>query len=152
MSALFKVYRGKAEKMPLEMHAYFTTDTGKFYIDAVLNGRLKRTLINPDENPGAILSNTKEGWDSQPSLIGQLNTIYVYTDYRLDEEGNAIPGIKIGDGNAYLIDAPFMDTDIIDHINNHTIHITEEERQFWNNKVRCFESVVDEQELIFSIN
>lgn len=73
MSALFKVYRGKAEKMPLEMHdgyAYFTTDTGKFYIDAVLNGRLKRTLINPDENPGAILSNTKEGWDSQPSLIG----------------------------------------------------------------------------------
>lgn len=68
----------------------------------------------------------------------------MYTDYRLDEEGNAVPGIKIGDGNAYLIDAPFMDTDIIDHINNHTIHITEEERQFWNNKVRCFESVVDE--------
>lgn len=155
MSALFKVYRGKAEKMPEEMHdgyLYFTTDTGKIYIDAIVNGSLKRTLINPDPNSGNILSNTKEGWDAQPSLVTEKNTIYVYTDYYQDQDGTLLPGLKIGDGNAYLIDTPFIDSKMMDHIYNTSIHITEEQRRFWNNKVRCQDSEIQNQTIIFTIH
>ena len=57
------------------------------------------------------------------------------------EDGSIVdvPAIKVGDGVSLLIDAPFMlsadDQDWIDHINNHTIHITQAEREYWNNKV-----------------
>ena len=69
-----------------------------------------------------------------------------------DSEGNItyIPGIKIGDGLAYLIDLPFTDSELIDHINNTTIHVTAEEKNFWNNKNRVFISPQDEENLIFT--
>ena len=44
--ALFKVARGLAAALPSQItdgYAYFTTDDGKFYIDA----GVKRTAINP---------------------------------------------------------------------------------------------------------
>ena len=57
-------------------------------------------------------------------------------------------GLKIGDGKAYVIDLPFLnDTSGIDfdqHINNTTIHITNEEREFWNNKINCRDTVISE--------
>ena len=63
--------------------------------------------------------------------------LVVYTDFSSYEDAETgeihyIPGFKIGDGNAYLIDKPFLSDDIrmtlINHINNGTIHITAEER------------------------
>jgi hypothetical protein len=54
-----------------------------------------------------ILSDTTENWNKQRSLIGKANTIYVYTDY-MTIGNTVIPGFKIGDGNAYLIDSPFV--------------------------------------------
>ena len=102
-----------------------------------------------------IKSNTKAGWDSKPALISNSDTLYIYTDYQTqtDSEGNItyIPGIKIGDGLAYLIDLPFIDSKLIDHINNTTIHVTAEEKNFWNNKNRVFISSQDEENLIFTI-
>lgn len=98
-----------------------------------------------------ILYDTKANWDSQVSLVSVQNTMYIYTDYQ-QEGGVNVPGVKIGDGNAYLIDIPFMDIKYYNHINDETIHITDEEREFWNNKVRCYKSLEEEENLIFTTN
>lgn len=157
--ASFKVFRGRSEKLPTtrtDGYVYLTTDDGKIYIDADVDGYLERFEINPNadwnaeygnaniinkpENIGKVIKGTTEWWDSQRSLVGEAGAIYIYTDYQqIEENGNIvnIPGIKIGDGSAYLIDTPFIDQLFMEHINSHDIHITPEERVFWNNKVRA---------------
>lgn len=97
-----------------------------------------------------VYFNTVEGWNQQNTLVGAANTIYIYTDYQQDGEGHNIAGIKVGDGNAYLIDAPFLDTIYYEHINDTDIHITAAERQFWNNKVRCYYSLTDDETVVFT--
>lgn len=98
------------------------------------------------DSPGAakILFDTVEGWNSQPDLRSQLGTIYVYTDkdYILNPDHTSItyvPGIKIGDGNAYLIDKPFItaaiEAKLIKHIDDVLKHIQPGEREKWNNKL-----------------
>lgn len=77
-------------------------------------------------------------WNSQTSLTSQADTLYIYTDYRVDGQGNAIAGIKVGDGGAYVVDLPFTDAIAAEHIADTTRHITSAEREFWNNKVRCY--------------
>ena len=68
--------------------------------------------------------------------------LVVYTDYQsYEEEGQTIyvPGFKIGDGNAYVVDKPFIgeaDTKILqEHIEDTGLHIQPGEREFWNNKL-----------------
>lgn len=102
-------------------------------------------------SPGSsvtVISKTTAEWNAQIELISKKNIIYVYTDHQqtINEKGEVIniPGMKIGDGLAYLIDLPFMDTLYADHIENNTIHITENERIFWNNKVTAY--YVDSEE------
>jgi hypothetical protein len=101
-----------------------------------------------------IRRNTKAEWDKQLSLISDADTIYVYTDYQTitDDQGNTkyIPGIKIGDGLAYVVDLPFIDEKILQHLNNHNIHVTAEEKTFWNNKNRAFVSNEDTENLILT--
>ncbi len=96
---------------------------------------------------------TTAEWNSRPSLIGKKAHIYVYTDYQ-NIDGKDVPGIKIGDGDAYLIDAPFAYGGIydllMDHINNIIVHITSEERAAWNNKVRCYISDDDMETIVFT--
>lgn len=99
-----------------------------------------------------VYFDTKANWNAQNTLTGAQNTIYVYTDYMQDGDGNNIAGIKIGDGNAYLIDAPFLDTIYYEHVNDTDIHITAEEREFWNNKVRCYYSLTDDETVVFTTN
>lgn len=106
-------------------------------------------------NPGAVvLSDTTENWNKKASLISELNTVYVYVDHqtKTDEEGKEvwIPGIKIGDGKAYLIDLPFSDELMIAHINDLGIHVTPEEKEFWNNKVRTYIDTVEGEQLVFT--
>ena len=97
-----------------------------------------------------VYFNTTAGWAAQSGLVGQANTIYIYTDYQEDEDGNPIAGLKIGDGSAYLIDAPFLDTVYLEHINDMDIHVTPAEKEFWNNKVRCFYSLTDNDTVVFT--
>ena len=96
-----------------------------------------------------VFYDTCENWDAQSLLITIKDAIYVYTDYKLDEEGNVVPGIKIGDGLGYLIDAPFLSAPYDEHIANLDIHVTEQNKTFWNNKVRCY---MDGENLIFTTN
>lgn len=99
-----------------------------------------------------VIFNTTANFNADITTVGQLNTIYIYTDYKQDAQGNNIAGIKIGDGNAYLIDAPFLDEIIYNHIEDNTIHITAEERAKWNNKIRAYYSLQDEDTLILTTN
>lgn len=152
---IFKAFRGKKSEMPVQYHdgyIYFTTDEGKLYIDAKQsNGSIRRHQINPDYDiTGGVISDTTQHWNSNPGLIGKKDIIYVYSDYQKDSQGNNIPGLKIGDGSAYLIDSPFIDTSMLEHINDKTIHITDEQREFWNNKVRCYCSEIQDQTIVFT--
>ena len=97
-----------------------------------------------------ILFGTTAEWNAQSQLQSEAGKVYVYTDHRIDSRGNRIAGIKMGDGNAYLIDLPFQDEAIYEHIEDSTIHITAAERAFWNDKVRCYYSSGDN--LIFTTN
>ena len=97
-----------------------------------------------------FLYGTVEYWNAQPRLISQSKTIYVYTDHSQDGEGNDIPGFKLGDGMAYLIDMPFVTQNIEDHIKDTVRHITQDERNIWNDKVRCYISTDNENNLVFT--
>ncbi len=162
----FKVGRGKQENLPtkyIDGFIWFTTDTGKLYIDAPINGTLERTLVNPDvdwtqitnrpENLTKIFYNTVEGWGSQTGLIGEKNALYVYTD-ALEEDGKNIPNFKIGDGTSYLIDSPFITATVMEELNKHirdtTVHVSQSDRDRWDNKVRTYRSSVDEENLVFT--
>lgn len=95
-------------------------------------------------------------WDSMVGFIPQAGAIIIYSDYRILETpaGNiTIPGIKIGSGNGYVQDLPFIGGDeamdlIVAHINNLAIHVTAEDREFWNRKLNVTDGlnkeVVDE--------
>lgn len=82
-----------------------------------------------------IYRDTVSGWNAQTTLISEENAIYVYTDYDTDSQGNVVPGIKIGDGLAYLIDMPFVDEVMQEHIADTVIHVTQADKDNWNNKV-----------------
>lgn len=99
-----------------------------------------------------VLVNTKENWDSQRHLIGQKDVVYVYTNQYTNEYGEDIPGFKVGDGLAYLIDLPFNDDIMARHIADTNIHVTLEEKECWSNKVTCFMDANDLENLVFTKN
>lgn len=111
--------------------------------------------VKLDEIPQNIVhSNTTDYWNAQPGLIGQAGHLYVYTDHDY-VDNQYIPGIKIGDGLGYLIDAPFVDGNasaLVNHISDMGVHITPQERNFWNSKVSCFLSEIDNENIIFTTN
>ncbi len=94
-------------------------------------------------------SDTTYNWDNAITFIPLNGEIIIYTDHAEKDDGNGntikIPGIKIGDGKAYLIDLPFVGEDLAaeileqlnSHIKNQIVHITNEERAFWNAKLNC---------------
>lgn len=100
-----------------------------------------------------VFSATTDEWNAQPSLKARAGAIYIYTDKQTDEQDNPIPSFKIGDGTSFLIDMPFGDKLFWEHINDGTIHVTAEEKEFWNNKVRCqVDGEVSGEALIFTTN
>ena len=97
----------------------------------------------------AIYIDTTENWNSKISFIPERKDIIIYSDHgHIDDgQGNVIdiPAIKIGDGNAYLIDLPFVGDDyryqILSELRRHTentsIHVSQNDRDFWDNKLNC---------------
>ena len=108
-----------------------------------------------------VSENTTAGWNANPQYLPKPGEICIYTDAVVvtDDLGNTItyPDIKIGDGNTYLIDKPFVTAGVRytvlnalwEHEQNHVIHITQEEREFWNNKLN---TEVSGEELILNRN
>lgn len=107
---------------------------------------------------GQVYYDTTYAWNTQTYLIAERATIYVYSDYKViyDDVGNPtyVAGIKVGDGTSYLIDMPFvtdeMTTALLRHIANNQVHLTDAEREFWNNKISCFLDSENEENLILS--
>lgn len=99
-----------------------------------------------------VLYNTTATWNSQPQLVSAQGFIYVYTDYKKNDQQQDIAGLKFGDGSAYLIDLPFIDEILYEHLNDNIKHITQQEREFWNNKVRCYADPNNPDKLIFTTN
>lgn len=101
-----------------------------------------------------IIGSTEE-WRQQLSFVPNAGDIICYTDKVVTESGTRIPGIKIGDGKAYCVDLPFVGDDIAEqllaHISDTGVHITEDERMRWNNKLNC-EDFVQEENLILNRN
>lgn len=115
------------------------------------------SLTLPTSSSGSrtnVLIDTTEHWNAKIDYIPARGTIIVYSDRRVID-GVAYPAIKIGDGGAYLIDLPFIGDDntaeiidqLNDHINNKEIHVTKEEKEYWNNKL---DSELDGENLIFA--
>ena len=100
-----------------------------------INGvTLKGNKTSQELGIPVVYINTTEYWNSQSGLVGEKDVIYVYSDHSHDEFGNDVPGVKIGDGQAYLVDIPFLDANCQSHIENTEIHITQAEREFWNSR------------------
>ena len=106
-------------------------------------------VYNGADGHNNVLYNTTAGWDAQHELIAARNTLYVYTDHTT-YGGYNIPGFKVGDGNAYLIDIPFTEDRVDEHIADTEIHITQTEREFWNSKERCYVDSDVPETLIFT--
>lgn len=98
-----------------------------------------------------VRTDTTEGWNSLVGYISEEGVVYIYSDYMQNENGENIPGFKVGDGLAYLADLPFSDDLMVNHINNLDIHVTLEEKQFWNNKVRAYHQTNTEN-IVFTTN
>jgi hypothetical protein len=99
-------------------------------------------ILNADFGFGGgeckVLYNTTAFWNDRPELKSKKGYLYIYSDWKKNAQEQNIAGIKVGDGNAYLIDLPFIEQIFADHIEDVIRHITQEEREFWNNKVRCY--------------
>lgn len=119
---------------------------------------LEGSLSASDIGLGQVYYDTTENWNNQRDLITEKSVVYVYSDSQFIEyePGRQIPvaGIKIGDGTSYLIDMPFV-TDtltftIINHVSNTKVHITDAEREFWDNKISAYIDPNDPEALVFS--
>lgn len=125
-------------------------------IDTQFSGRIRMKI------------DTTANWANALGFIPLKGEIIVYSDYSQVDDGNggtvSVPNFKVGDGLAYCVDLPFVSDDLREslsaHILDRTAHITDEERQFWNNKVRCYmdtindeeEYLIDGETLIFTVN
>ena len=110
------------------------------------------TIEEIDGTMVVVESDTEENWNKQPTLVGKKNHIYIYEDHSY-VNGQLIPAIKIGYGNVYLIDTPFINEnaeDFFNHINNSNMHVTVAEKNFWNGKVSCYLEQNDMENLVFT--
>lgn len=97
---------------------------------------------------------TQEEWANKIGYIPKMNEIIVVTDkytYVKDGLTKFIPGIKIGDGNAYAVDLPYI-TDGVEqkldtHIADRNAHISASDRMFWNRKLNF---TIDDDTLVLN--
>ena len=101
---------------------------------------------------GKVYYDTTENWATQTTLVSEKGSIYVWSDYRKNDENIDTPGIKIGDGLAYVLDLPFIDEDFVKHIQDSDIHVTLADKAFWGDKVRCFIDASENETLVFTTN
>ena len=81
-----------------------------------------------------VSENTESGWAGTPTYVPKNGEICLYTD---------TGKIKIGDGSVCLVDLPFIGEAAVDevkellrkHIEDRNIHVTQEEKNFWNAKL-----------------
>jgi len=110
----------------------------KYYLDEeglrLYDILIKQHIASEDK----VLYDTMENWDAQPDLMSKEGYVYIYSDWGTSPDGRKVAGFKVGDGETLLKDIIFTDQMYNDHIHDIICHITQEERENWNNKVTCF--------------
>lgn len=85
-----------------------------------------------------VSCHTTAEWAALTHIVSRQGEIYIYSDATEDAQGNPVPMVKIGDGNAYVVDLPFSSA--VD------MRITAADIENWNNKVAVR---IDGDRLIF---
>lgn len=86
--------------------------------------------------PGLISENTTDGWAAMPLYVPKDGEFCIYSD---------IHELKIGDGQVPIVDLPFVghhetqavNDALMQHINNTAVHVTQDDRDFWDAKLNC---------------
>lgn len=89
---------------------------------------------------------TTSHWNSDISYIPSSGQIVIYSDrgtIQKNGQSQNVPGIKIGDGLAYLVDLPFVGDDQIQsvlavlqqHVADTNAHVSAADRDKWDNKL-----------------
>lgn len=107
---------------------------------------------------------TTQHWNEARGFVPLAGEVIVYNDYKIIQkeiDGEVknvyVPGVKIGDGQTYVQDLPFVDDELRDklmiHINNPNVHTSVTEKLFWNNKLNVDDtSEVVDAALVFNRN
>ena len=96
------------------------------YHEAYING-VELIGNKTSDDLHIVACKTSAEWAALTTLVSMPGEVYVYSDGGTDAQGNPIPMIKVGDGNAYVVDLPF--TTAID------FRITQADIDNWNGKV-----------------
>lgn len=100
--------------------------------------------------------------------IYPAGTILIYSDYKTDAQGKLVPGVKVSDGLAYVIDLPFIteqeeaaleiadealeqSTEALEAVNAVQTLIDEKETS-WDNKITCSDEPVQNETLVLTRN
>ena len=111
----------------------------KFYLE--LEGLKKYDALLKKHIPIFV---TPEKVEIMKSIKPELGQLVIFTNFERKKSDNTTitsVGIKVGEGNEEnkktIEQLPFIDWFYWDHINDKNIHITEDERKFWNKKITC---------------
>lgn len=88
-----------------------------------------------------VLYNTTSFWDSQTTLVALEGYIYIYSDWKVDN-GKNVAGFKVGNGSSLLKDLAFAGQIWDNHIANTVVHITQAERESWDNAAASLANVI----------
>ena len=102
---------------------------------------------------------TTANWNNARGFVPLQGEIIIYTDYQTVIElvngvqvTKNVPGIKVGDGNAYVQDLPFTDQELREalmaHITNTDVHVTLNDKAFWNNKLNYDSTLENSGQLV----
>lgn len=153
--AQVKFFRGdQTASLPstIDDGAIYVLDTGDNSGDLYVDYNNQRMKIGSGQS--SIKTKTTQEWMAEePKTISKLGAIYCFADAythteEYEEDGEIItrvvktPGLKIGDGQAYVVDLPFST-------------VSPEQIEFWNNKINCYLEVEyntqgNEENLVFT--
>jgi hypothetical protein len=149
-------------------------------MDVVERGIDKRVLINPQADWNNLLNrptlpivryNSTEYWIAHGDSVPEAGAIIIFYDaYHYEDQD--IPGIKVGNGVTYLNNLPFINSassaqieqeieqltqeveelteTVQEHTADSTLHVSDEDRERWDNKVSVMASSTDNEELILT--
>ena len=120
----------------------------KFYLE--LEGLKKYDALLKQHIP---IIGTTAYFEGVKTTVPPRGQLVIFSDLRerTNSEGSKIisAGIKIGDGEKTIEQLPFIDWFYWNHIKDANIHVTSEQKIFWNNKISC---KVDDETLNLKID
>lgn len=63
-------------------------------------------VVPPEPSKQEVITHTTAEWAQLTSLVSEKDVIYIWSDYKV-KDGTPIPAMKVGDGDAYVLDLPF---------------------------------------------